>query len=64
MENYEIVSIEAELDRMRDERAERPETKSPATRKKIGCAAMLFYFVAGIALLKLIGDFLMITGGN
>jgi hypothetical protein len=63
MENWEIVSIEAELDRMRDERTENegkltPSQTRTASGSKTGCLMSIVYFVAGIALIRIIGELL------
>jgi hypothetical protein len=63
MENWEIVSIEAELDRMRDEQNENESKLTPsqtrtASGSKTGCLMSIIYFVAGIALLRIIGELL------
>jgi hypothetical protein len=63
MENWEIVSIEAELDRMRDEQSENESKPTPsqtptASGSKTGCLMSIIYFVAGIALIRIIGELL------
>jgi hypothetical protein len=63
MEDWEIVSIEAELDRLRDERTENEsQLTSSQTRtassSKTGCLMSIIYFAAGIALLRIIGELL------
>ncbi len=55
MEDWEIVSIESELDRLRDEK----ENSAP-TGKKSGCGKVLLYFVLGILIVKLFGELLFL----
>jgi hypothetical protein len=65
-ENWETVSIEAELDKLRDEREEK-EKSAPATGatgKKSGCGKLLLYFILGILLVRILGEFLMIIFGH
>jgi hypothetical protein len=57
MEDYEIVSIEAELDRLRDEK-EKSDIAATGTKSKTGCLMSIVYFVAGIALIRIIGELL------
>ncbi len=56
MEDWEIVSIEAELDRLRDEREEKeksaPATGATATGAKLGCLSILFYIGLGILIFR------------
>jgi hypothetical protein len=69
MENHDIVSIEMELDRLRDEREEK-EKSAPATGatgatgEKSGCGKMLLYFVLGILLIKGFGEIISIFFSN
>ncbi len=63
MENWEIVSIESELDRLRDEK-ENSDVAATATGKKSGCGKMVLMFVLGILLVRILGEFLMIIFGN
>jgi hypothetical protein len=58
-ENWETVSIEAELDKLRDEREEK-ENSTPATGatgKKSG-GKMLLYFILGLVLFQIVGGLL------
>jgi hypothetical protein len=55
MEDWEIVSIESELDRLRDEKE-----NLEATGKKSGCGKVLLYFVLGILIVKLFGELLFL----
>jgi hypothetical protein len=55
MENWEIVSIESELDRLRDEKE-----NLEATGKKSGCGKVLLYFVLGILIVRLFGELLFL----
>ncbi len=61
-ENWETVSIEAELDRLRDEREEK-EKSAPttgatgATGKKSGCGKMLLLLFIGLLLWSFLGIF-------
>ncbi len=65
MEDWEIVSIEAELDKLRDEREEK-EKSAPttgatgATGKKSGCLSLtsLLMLFAGMLLFKTITELL------
>lgn len=60
MEDYDIVSIEMELDRLRDEREER-ENSAPATGAtgaNLGCGTMLLMLVGGMLLLRAITELL------
>jgi hypothetical protein len=60
MDEWEIVSIEMELDRLRDER-EKKEKSAPATGAtgaKLGCFSSLLYFILGIVLFQIVGAFL------
>ncbi len=61
MEDWEIVSIEVELDKLRDEREEK-EKSAPATGatgKKSGCLSLtsLLMLFAGMLLFKMITEF-------
>ncbi len=54
MENHDIVSIEMELDRLRDER-EKKEKSAPATGAtgaKLGCLSTLLYIGSGILIFR------------
>jgi hypothetical protein len=60
MDDWEIVSIEMELDRLRDER-EKKEKSAPATGAtgaKLGCVSILLYFILGLVLFQIVGAFL------
>ncbi len=59
MEDWEIVSIESELDRLRDEKE-----NLEATGKKSGCGKLVLMFGLGIILIRVFGEFLMIIFGN
>jgi hypothetical protein len=72
-ENWETVSIEAELDRLRDEREEKEKpapatgataTGATTTGEKSGCGKMLLYFVLGILLIKSFGEIISIFFSN
>ncbi len=63
MEDWEIVSIESELDRLRDEK-ENLEASATATGKKSGCGKLILMFGLGILLVRILGEFLMIIFGN
>jgi hypothetical protein len=55
MDDWEIVSIEMELDRLRDER-EKKEKSTPATGAtgaKVGCFSSLLYIGLGILIFRL-----------
>ncbi len=60
-ENWETVSIEAELDKLRDEREEK-EKSAPATGatgatgKKSGCGKMLLMLIIGLLLFRLVAE--------
>ncbi len=58
MEDYDIVSIEAELDRLRDEREQKEKENSKLTRtatgEKSGCGKMILMLFAGLLLFRLI----------
>ncbi len=55
MENHDIVSIESELDRLRDEK----ENSAPAaTRQKSSFGKMFLYFILGMIIFKLFGELL------
>ncbi len=60
MEDWEIVSIETELDRERDEREKKEDSKlTPiAPKSKLGCGTMLLYFILGIVLFQIVGGLL------
>jgi hypothetical protein len=59
-ENWETVSIEAELDKLRDEREKlAPATGATgATGKKSGCGKMLLYFILGLVFFQIVGGLL------
>jgi hypothetical protein len=62
MEDWEIVSIEVELDKLRDEREEK-EKSAPATGAtgaKLGCFSSLLYIGLGLVLFQIVGAFLSI----
>jgi hypothetical protein len=59
MENWEIVSIESELDRLRDEK-EKPAPTATATGKKSSFGKMFLYFILGMIIFKLFGELLFI----
>ncbi len=65
-ENWETVSIESELDKLRDEREKKEnlELSATATGKKSGCGKVLLYFILGISLVRIFGEFLMIIFGK
>ncbi len=52
MENHDIVSIESELDRLRDEK-ENSKIVPAATGSKPGCFSILLYFVLGILIFRI-----------
>jgi hypothetical protein len=57
MENHDIVSIESELDRLRDEK----ENSAPtATGKKSSFGKMFLYFVLGILIFKIFAEVISI----
>jgi hypothetical protein len=62
MEDYDIVSIEMELDRLRDEREQKEKSDSKLTpiapKSKLGCGTMLLYFILGIVLFQIVGGLL------
>jgi hypothetical protein len=61
MENWEIVSIESELDRLRDEREKKEKSGTSATGAtgaKLGCVSILLYFILGLVLFQIVGAFL------
>jgi hypothetical protein len=53
MENWEIVSIESELDRLRDEK-ENLEASATATGTNSGCARILIGLLIGLTVLTTI----------
>jgi hypothetical protein len=57
MNDYDIVSVESELDRLRDEK-EKLAPAQTASGSKTGCLMSIIYFVAGIALIRIIGELL------
>ncbi len=59
MEDWEIVSIEMELDRLRDEK-ENSDIAATATGKNSGCASTLLLIVLGIIIFRLFGELLFI----
>jgi hypothetical protein len=59
MEDWEIVSIEVELDKLRDER-EKKENSTPATGAtgaKVGCVSILL-FILGLVFFQIVGGLL------
>ncbi len=60
MEDWEIVSIEVELDKLRDEREKlAPATGATgATEKKSGCGKMLLMLIIGLLLFRLVAELL------
>jgi hypothetical protein len=61
MDDWEIVSIEMELDRLRDERENSAPTATGttgATGAKVGCLSTLLYFILGLVLFQIVGAFL------
>jgi hypothetical protein len=58
MENYDIVSVESELDRLRDEKENSAPAQS-ASSSKSGCGKVVL-FGLGILIIKLFGEFLAI----
>ncbi len=59
MENHDIVSIESELDRLRDEK-ENSNIVPAATGKKSSFPKLFLLFVAGILIFKLFGELLFL----
>ena len=59
MEDWEIVSIEAELDRLRDEK-ENSAPAQTAPSSKIGCTSTLLLIGLGILIFRLFGELLFI----
>ncbi len=57
MENHDIVSIESELDRLRDEK-ENSKIVPAATGKKSSFGKMFLYFILGMIIFKLFGELL------
>ncbi len=59
MEDWEIVSIEAELDRLRDEREKKGDSKLTPTApsSNLGCGTILLMLFAGMLLFKAITEF-------
>jgi tetrahydromethanopterin S-methyltransferase subunit G len=57
-ENWETVSIEAELDKLRDERENSATTATGATGAKVGCVSILLYFILGLVLFQIVGGLL------
>jgi hypothetical protein len=61
-ENWETVSIEAELDRLSDEKEQQtaPATAPTATgtSSNVGCGAILLYLFLGVLLLRLVTELL------
>ncbi len=63
MEDWEIVSIEAELDRLRDERTENESQLTPsqtrcASGSRTGCLMWIVYFCVGLVLVRIFGELL------
>ncbi len=52
MEDWEIVSIESELDRLRDEK-EKSARGATGAKSKTGCFSILLYLVLGIMIFKI-----------
>ncbi len=52
MEDWEIVSIESELDRLRDEK-ENSDIAATATGKNSGCAKTALLIILGIVIFKI-----------
>jgi hypothetical protein len=52
MEDWEIVSIEMELDRLRDEK-ENSKIVPAATGAKVGCFSILLYVILGILIFRI-----------
>jgi hypothetical protein len=59
MEDWEIVSIESELDRLRDEK-ENSKIVPAATRQKSSFGKMFLYFILGMIVFKLFGELLFL----
>ncbi len=59
MENHDIVSIESELDRLRDEK-ENSDIAATATGKKSSFGKMFLYFILGMIIFKLFGELLFL----
>jgi hypothetical protein len=59
MENHDIVSIESELDRLRDEK-ENSNIVPAATGKKSSFGKMFLYFVLGILIFKIFAEVISI----
>jgi hypothetical protein len=62
MEDWEIVSIEAELDKLRDEREEKENADSNiaatgATGENSGCGKMLLMLIIGLLLFRFVAEF-------
>jgi hypothetical protein len=55
MDDYEIVSIEAELDRLRDEK-EKPAPTATDASPNIGCGVILLHLFLGLLLLRLVAE--------
>ncbi len=55
MENWEIVSVEAELDRLRDEK-EKSAQGATATGEKSGCGKMILWFCIGLLVLRCVAE--------
>jgi hypothetical protein len=53
MDDWEIVSIEMELDRLRDEKEKSAPTATGATGAKVGCFSSLLYIGLGILIFRL-----------
>ncbi len=61
MDDWEIVSIESELDRLRDEKENsKIVPAATATRQKSSFGKMFLYFVLGMIIFKLFGELLFL----
>ncbi len=54
--DFQIYDVESELEKRR-EKADLPQTRT-ASSSKTGCLMSIVYFVAGIALIRIIGELL------
>ncbi len=57
MNDYDIVSVESELDRLRDEKENSAPAQS-ASSSRSGCGKVVLLFGLGILIIKLFGEFL------
>jgi hypothetical protein len=55
MENHDIVSIESELDRLRDEK-ENSKIVPAATGKKSGCGKLVLWLCIGLLILRFVAE--------